>query len=321
MTSLPPLFGRGLRRLVNLPRYGPVGLQAPQHLVDVFFEGHGEPKNVTANNVVAALRPFTIGVMFEAGSAPNSSNRQYRLCFREREGSRDFLGAFDLRMTSAVALPGHRFCLFETSGGENRCVSRLSLQLYHLLEKRRASARRRRNPYNFQMEAGDLHRSHIFYLCPRPVVLVTVAHEGSGNMFPMDLIGPTDSPWFSMALRLTSPAVRLMQESRRMALAAVPIFHKDIAYQLGQHHRKESIDWTCLPFGTTPSPQFGLPVSENALRVTEVKVAEFRQVGSHMLFVTSVVSDTQMERTDETQLFHAFSSYRRFLGLNCCSCC
>ncbi len=113
MTSLPPLFGRGLRRLVNLPRYGPVGLQAPQHLVDVFFESDGEPKNVTANNVVAALRPFTIGVMFEAGSAPDPSNRRYRLCFREREGSQDFLGAFDLKMVSAAVTPapGHRFCL------------------------------------------------------------------------------------------------------------------------------------------------------------------------------------------------------------------
>lgn len=82
-----------------------------------------------------------------------------------------------------------------------------------------------------------MRRSHIFYLCPRPVVLVTVEHQGAGNMFPMDLIGPTGSPWYSMALRLTSPAVRLMQEARRMALASVPFSYQSFAYELGQHHR------------------------------------------------------------------------------------
>jgi flavin reductase (DIM6/NTAB) family NADH-FMN oxidoreductase RutF len=222
-------------------------------------------------------------------------------------------------MVSDVKLPEHRFCLFETSDGENRCVSVVNLGLYHLAERLRAETRRRKNPYNFQMEQGDLRRNHIFYICPRPVVLVTVEHQGAGNMFPMDLIGPTDSPWYSMALRLTSPAVRLMQESRRMALASVPLVDKDIAYQLGRHHRKTSIDWACLPFSTRPSPLFGLPVPEKAFRVFEVTVAEFRDVGSHKLFVTSVVSDTGREcstaNENSLELFHAFSSYRQFLAM------
>jgi flavin reductase (DIM6/NTAB) family NADH-FMN oxidoreductase RutF len=150
------------------------------------------------------------------------------------------------------------------------------------------------------------------------VVLVTVQHEGAGNMFPMDLIGLTDSPWYSMALRLTSPAVSLMQASRRLALASVPWEYKDFAYRLGEHHRKTSIDWACLPFPTRPSPLFGLPVAEKSQRVREVKVAECHSVGSHMLFVTSVESDTRPGPTatdeDSRQLFHAFTSYRQFLA-------
>jgi flavin reductase (DIM6/NTAB) family NADH-FMN oxidoreductase RutF len=314
--TLPPSLRRRLATLVNPPRYAAVGLHDPQQHVEVFLDGLGEPRNVTRNNVVAALRPFTVGIMFETGSAPSPNGQRLRLRFHERDGSKAFLGAFDLRMATVVTLPQHRFCLFETSGGENCCVSSLNLGLYHRIEKSRAKARQRKNPYNFRMEQGDLYRSHIFYLCPRPVVLVTVEHEGAGNMFPMDLIGPTDSPWFSMALRLTSPAVRLMQESRRMALASVPFAYKDIAYQLGVHHRKTSIDWVSLPFATRPSPVFGLPIAVNALRVMEVKVTEFRDVGSHELFVNSVESDTgPADGADSLQLFHAFSSYRQFLAM------
>ena len=147
-----------------------------------------------------------------------------------------------------------------------------SLRLYYLQEQRRAEQRRRKNPYNFQMTSGDLRASHVFYICPRPVVLVSVEHEGSANLFPMDLIGPTDSPWFSMALRSTSPAVRLMQQSRRMALAGTPFAYRDIAYALGKHHQLSSIDWATLPFPTTPSPLFHLPVPAEALRVREVSV-------------------------------------------------
>ena len=88
----------------------------------------------------------------------------------------------------------------------------------------------------------------MFSICPAAVVPVTVEHEGAGNMFPMDLIGPTnligtgDSPWYTMALRSSSPAVRLMQQSRQMALASVPLLY-DAAYEMGRHHRKPSTDW------------------------------------------------------------------------------
>ena len=191
----------------------------------------------------------------------------------------------------------------------------LSLRLYYLQEQRRAEQRRRKNPYNFQMTPADVRASHVFYICPRPVVLVSVEHEGSGNLFPMDLIGPTDSPWFSMALRSTSPAVRLMQQSRRMALAGMPFAYQGIAYELGKHHKLSNIDWAALPFTTTRSPLFHLRVPDAALRVREVRVHEFHEVGSHVLFLTTVERETVPAVAKGPQLFHAFESYRRYLSV------
>jgi flavin reductase (DIM6/NTAB) family NADH-FMN oxidoreductase RutF len=312
---LPSTAKRWVRSLVNLPRYGPLGLGDPQQEVEVWLEGHGEPRDVTRNNVVTALRPFTIGVMFDDRTAPSGPSA-LRLTMRERGGPHRLLGVIHLRLVRSLPLAAQRFCLFETPGCENYCVSAANLRLYYLREKWRAERRQRRDPYNFRMTTTDLHCSYVFYICPRPVVLVTAEHEGAGNMFPMDLIGPTDSPWFSMALRSTSPAVRLMQQSRRMALAGVPFPYKDFAYELGKHHRKPSIDWASLPFPTQPSPVFGLPVAQAALRVREVRVDEFHEVGSHVLFLTSIVNDTLLpESAGGLQMFHAFSSYRRFRAM------
>jgi flavin reductase (DIM6/NTAB) family NADH-FMN oxidoreductase RutF len=160
------------------------------------------------------------------------------------------------------------------------------------------------------MTPADVRGIHVFYICPRPVVLVSVEHEASGNLFPMDLIGPTDSPWFSMALRSTSPAVRLMQQSRRMALSGVPFAYQAIAYELGKHHRLSNIDWDALPFPTTRSPLFHLRVPDAALRVCEVYVHEFHEVGSHVLFLTTVERESIPEGAQGPQLFHSFAPYR-----------
>jgi len=316
VSLLPRPAKQRLRSLVNFPRYGPLGLHDPQSHVAVWLDGLGEPRDVTRNNVVAALRPFTIGIMFGRDESPVLEGRALRLSMRERRSGR-VLGSIGLRLVRSIPLEEHRFCLFETSGSENRCVTAPNLGLYYLRQRWREERRRRKNPYNFQMTRAGLRASYCFYLCPRPVVLVTVVHGELGNMFPMDLIGPTDSPWFSMALRKTSPAVRLMQESRRMALASAPFAYRDIAYELGKHHALETIDWAKLPFATTCSPLFGYPVAEAALRVREVEVKEFHDVGSHMLFITSIVRETVPRGgTGGPQMFHAFSSYRQYLAMS-----
>ena len=290
-----------LRRVLNLPRYGALALRDPQKSVEVWLEGLGEPRDVTCNQVVACLRPLTVGLML--GEEPG--DRGLQLCFRRR-GSDLPLGRLHLKAAGSIPLPGRNFCFFEVAGCENYCVSPLQLRAYDLREQARAKRRQKRNPHNFAMTHPDIRASHVFYICPRPVVLVSVEHEGAGNIFPMDLIGPTDSPFFSMALRLTSPAVQLMRQSRRMALSGVPFSYKDVAYKLGEHHRKASIDWDGLPFPLEKSAEFALRIPREALRVREVQVEECRTVGSHMVFLTSLVSDTPGAQPHQKQLFHAF---------------
>lgn len=52
-----------------------------------------------------------------------------------------------------------------------------------------------------------------------------------------------------------------------------------------------------------------------ALRVREVSVKEFHEVGSHALFLTTVERDTIPGGAKSLHLFHTFESYRRYLSV------
>jgi flavin reductase (DIM6/NTAB) family NADH-FMN oxidoreductase RutF len=124
-----------------------------------------------------------------------------------------------------------------------------------------------------------------FYICPRPVVLVSVVDGNAGNIFPMDLIGPVGGQNFTLALHGTSTAVSLMERSRRVALSGVPIEQISIAYALGKNHKKTDFRWNQVSFDLTTSPAFGLPIPEFALSVKEMEIEEVRAMGSHKLFI------------------------------------
>lgn len=286
------------------PQYVAVGLDDPQTQVEVRLN---QDRDVTRNNVVTSLSPFTVGIMFRE----NEPIAADRLTFHERQSNR-LLGSIDLRFSRTIPLAGHQFAIFETPHCENFCVSRTVLTAHYLYQRWRTIAHQRKNPYNFRMTFSDVLCNFTFYIAPRPVVLVSVAFEGSTNLFPMDLIGPTDSPWFSMALRSTSPAVKLMQQSRRMALASVPLRLKNNVYELGKHHKLKSIDWNALAIPTISSPAFGLRVPKDALRIREVRVEEFHEIGSHVLFITSIENETLTD-LNEPQMFHLAGTYRHYL--------
>src|SRR5450432_4709749 len=81
-----------LRKRANFPRYGPVGMRDPQQQVQVWLHGLGEPMDVTRNNVVAALRPFTIGVMLERSCSDILNGQPMHLRMHELREPRRLLG-------------------------------------------------------------------------------------------------------------------------------------------------------------------------------------------------------------------------------------
>lgn len=295
----------------RVSRYVAVGDRDPQQQIRVAFHGWGGPPiDVTRNHVVVGLQPLTIALVLPGSAQPETAHRnRLRLTFSPRSDPDTVLGEVGLSHEGTLRAEGATFQLYRQSHYVDRCMPRLAATVFSL-DQGWSEWKRRRRP-GFHMAPSDLAAFLVLYICPRPVVLVTVQHGEASNLFPMDLIGPTDSPYFLMALRSTNPSIRLIVESRRLALADVPLGFAGVAYRLGEHHRKERIDWSSLPFETDPSPAHGLPVLRAALRLRDVVVRDVHVVNSHTLFVTEVVHEER--RDNGLQLFHLSGPYYHYL--------
>jgi flavin reductase (DIM6/NTAB) family NADH-FMN oxidoreductase RutF len=295
-------LGERLRHSIAAVAFGPrefsqfcnLGLKDPQGEIKVWLTGMGAPRDVTRRNVVAAARPLLIGVgLDDLGNPALLSRNDLTLEFRDGNFGQTLLGTTGLKFIDALELEkGERLCLFRTHSPANYCCSK-TLLWRRYLDFAYQQWRNERGPAapEIRMIASELHALFVFYICPRPVVLVSVVDGESGNLFPMDLIGPIGRHHFSLALHASSKGLPLIEHSRRIALSSVPVEKMPLAHRLGKNHNKERIDWASLPFTLTASSTFALPVPAFSLRVREMEVVTVRNLTSHTLFICKVVDE------------------------------
>jgi flavin reductase (DIM6/NTAB) family NADH-FMN oxidoreductase RutF len=306
---LPVPLQRWIR---GLPQWSPVALHQPQEAVQVRMSGARGEFDITRGVVIAALRPLTLAVAL---------NEQTRSAVEDRSGphlhfvdleSRRTVGLLHLNHLRNWDTAGITIGLFEVRQGTQRCVRWPYRSWNRWLQTR--AMRKSTDPYNFSMPPEAVQQSMIFYICPRPVVLVSVDDGSHSNVFPMDLIGPVSPDRFTLALRSTSQSVPTMKSARRVALADVPAHACGTAYKLGVHHKNVKVDWDQLPFGIRRSPNFALPYPEIALRVRELEILDFDTIGSHTFFVTRIASELAV--ADDPRFFHTSGIYQHYRTRN-----
>jgi flavin reductase (DIM6/NTAB) family NADH-FMN oxidoreductase RutF len=302
---LPEVLKQWLR---PLPQWPPVALRAPQTAVRIRLVMAGGEFNVTGNAVVAALRPLTLAMGLDAQLlSAIAADPRPSLHFVDLE-SRRTVGMLQLRHQRNWHTSGTVIGLFEVRRGTQCCLPWPYRSWNRWLQNRRMRANT--DPNNFFMAPEAIQQQMIFYICPRPVVLVSVDDGTHCNLFPMDLIGPLLAERFTLALRSTSPSITTMKNTRRVAVSDVPARDYAAAYKLGVHHKNVKVDWDRLPFAIRRSPEFSLPCPETTLRVRELQVLDFDTIGTHTLFVTRVASDVC--GPDGTQFFHTSGIYQYF---------
>lgn len=291
------------RRLLGpLPQWAPVGIAPPQQSISVLFEHPGRSIDVTHNNSVASLKPLTVAVGTREGIGDPGTAR---LVFRDDSTGRE-IGCLKLRRS--MRNTRHPIRLFEVERADHCCLAWPRKHWNAWLQSR--AMRRNKNPHNFQMAPTAVQQLMTFYICPRPVVLVSVSEAAHSNIFPMDLIGPLGGGCFALALRSTSVSVPTMRVARRLALSGIGAEHKDAVYRLGEHHKKPFAEWNALPFPTIPTAAFGIPAVEPALWIRELAVEASEEIGSHTFFICRIVSERT--RAEGLQLHHTAGFYQEF---------
>jgi flavin reductase (DIM6/NTAB) family NADH-FMN oxidoreductase RutF len=310
-----------LRRRLAALAFGPqelspfcnLGLPDPQVDIKVWLVGRGAPRDVTGQNVIAATRPLVVGIGLEDhGDLNTISQNRLDLEFREGNPAQTLLGKIGVRLVDALKLErGKLLCLFRTHRPVNYCRPKSQVWRRYL-HSAYAQWRKEWGPHppEIRMVASELHALFIFYICPRPVVLVSVVDGEAGSIFPMDLIGPIGCRHFSIALHTSSKALPLIDRSRRIALSSVPVERIPLAYYLGKNHNKASVDWASLPFSITTSSALGLPIPKFSLRVREMEVAELRYMASHAFVICRVLEEYAV--ADGLQFFQAHGFYEEW---------
>jgi hypothetical protein len=302
---LPTALKQWLRPLAQWP---PIALHAPQTMVQVWLEIAGLRFDVTRAAVVAALRPLTLAVGLDAQLlAAMEPCCQPQLHFVDLE-SKDTVGRLQLQHLRNWHSGGAAIALFEVQSGNQRCLRWPYRPWNRWLQNRRMRANT--DPNNFFMPPAAVQQQMIFYICPRPVVLVSVDDGAHSNLFPMDLIGPVSPDRFTLALRSTSPSIATMKSARRVALADVPAREYATAYKLGIHHKNVKVDWEHLPFAVRRTPTFSLRYPDFAPRVREFAILDFESIGSHTFFLTQIASE--QVTGDDTRFFHTSGIYQHF---------
>ncbi len=291
------------------PQQVTVGMRDPQGEITVWLHGAGEPRDVTSRHVMACVDPLIIGVVFDPGWViPARSRIKFSLRFRERRGARRLLG--EIRLAGSGEVFGDDgLRLFRIRGSSNYCLPRLRLWAHFAyLAYRRW--RFNNNP-EIKITPRDAHTMVAFFICPRPVVLVSVRHGEEGNVFPMNLMGPISENRFAFALNSTRHAAPIVVKARRAAISNVPLSEAALAKGLGRNHLKSSIDLSELPFASWSSPVFGFPVPDFAVRVREIEIETSMRLGSHTFFIARLIHDEQITVAQEFFYVHGvYQSWR-----------
>lgn len=286
-----------------LPQWSPVAIAPPSRVVIATLRWDGKSADVTADHTVASLKPLTIATSLDAG--------ERAVLEYADSATGELLGVLRLARSGSITAKNTSVALYHVEAGEHRCLTWPRRSWNAWLQNR--SMMKNRSSNHLHMEPAAAQQLMIAYLCPRPVILVSVNASDHHNIFPMDLIGSLErSGFFSLALRSTNVSEPTMREVRRVALSNIPAAMKGAVYKLSEHHKQPLKDWNALPFPVRTSHEFGIPAVAGALRVQELSIVQSQVIGSHTFFLGRVIADERL--ADGAQLHHTagfHQAYRR----------
>jgi len=192
-----------IRPLVRpLPQWSMIAMSPPQQVVVATLRWDGQVADVTTDHTVASLKPLLIATSIDAGEHPVLEYRD------STTGA--LLGVLHLAKTTSLAAEGASVAIYRVAAGEHHCLGWPRRPWNAWLQNR--SMRKGNASHPALMESSAVQQLMIAYLCPRPVILTSVAAQDHRNIFPMDLIGPLErSGFFSLALRSTNVSEPVME--------------------------------------------------------------------------------------------------------------
>src|SRR5215469_6656539 len=151
-----------------LPQWSTIAVAPPQRVVSATLHWDGHSVDVTTDHTVASLKPLSIATSIDAGQRPT-------LEYRDSATGRP-LGFLHLAKAAGVATNGAALAVYHVASGEHRCLDWPRRPWNTWLQNR--LMRKTPSSHHGLMQPAAVQQLMIAYLCPRPVVLVSVATAG-----------------------------------------------------------------------------------------------------------------------------------------------
>ena len=274
----------------DLPLTSDVPLHLPQSETSVWLHGMGELRDVTFLHSVACISPFLICIGLESSdSGEKLVGKRFSLKFCRNTPERELLAEIGLEFADRIAATGRIPALFRAVSCRNFCIPALRLRAHDLFNV--FGNRKSRKSTGQNVSALEMRCNSAVFICPRPVVLVSVADQDCGNIFPMNLCGTLGGDYLGFALNSARSAAPLISRIRRLALSSIPYCRIAVARAMRRNHHEASIRWGDLPFPTRRSKALAIPVPEFSLRVCELNVEDSWPLGSHTFFLARIAGE------------------------------
>lgn len=300
------MWRNAIRRILpSVPQWATVALEPQERVVTAELCWDGGRVDATDDHTIASLKPLTVATSVDAGARP-----LLRYCDAD---TRRTLGTLRLTKKGSIVAGDAGINLYEVAGGGHRCLPPPLREWTAWRQNRNMLRHRAANHLNMAPAAAQ--QLMVSYLCPRPVVLVSVDTETHRNIFPMDLIGPLSrTGLFTLALRSSNVSEGVMRDVGRVALSHPPASMKAAVYGLARHHKDALARWEDLSLPLVSSGEFGIPAIASALRVQELTIVHSVVVGSHTFFIARVASSEPRHagaQLHHTAGFHQYERTRR----------
>ena len=307
--SLANKVHRQLRKVLlgqtDLPLTRDVPLHFPQREVSVWLHGMGEPRDVTTCHSVACISPFLFCIGLESNELAfpgRTSGKRFSLNFCRNTPEREILAEIGLKFTATLPAADLFLFLFRAVNCTNFCIPAARLLAHDLFNVYGNWKSRKHTGQN--VSALEMRCNSVAFICPRPVVLVSVLDEERGNIFPMNLLGTLGGNYLGFALNSSRQAAPLTSRIRQLALSSIPYRQIAVARDLRRNHRQAAIHWEDLPFLTRRSKTFQIPVPEFALRVCELNIEESWPLGSHTFFLARIAGEEILSEDSAFYMVH-----------------
>ena len=285
---------KSFSQYLNRFKLHPVAISSTYEHERIMLELNGKHTDITEAHALITLNPFTVAVN---AAVMNESMPPNPLLLILRDET--VIGQLPLKKVRGEPAGNLLLHLFESDFPieEFSWVQRVWYAV--LLDLKNKTNRKSRH---FVVPSAELLKLFVYTLKPRPVYLVSVAHQNGFDVFPVDILGKIAPELMIISVRSTSPAIQHILGSKKLCASSVPFAMKETVYRFGGHHAGGVLPDHVQDVKFMESQTWKIPVPVFALDVNEFQVEHHFTQGIHTQFVARIVHEYKI--SDGLRLAH-----------------